>query len=177
MGTGPIFMLPLLLFQPMSPYLTTPFARQLYFPIAYPQNYTVTNNSVIELAQSYPVPSIPGWSVVVYLAVSSFIFVWCVGGMFLGLLVTTPPTSNFDVVDFASRVIANHCDGSFTGPLAGLSNGKDSAIREALEDKLMFVRNVGTNGESEEGPDQVGKIGFTMNGKEGHKLAPGELYA
>ena len=177
-GYAPIFMSPLLLFQPSSRYLTTPNAPQLYWPIAYPRNFTVTNDSLIELAQSYPVPSIPRWSVFVYLAVSAFIFVWCMGPMVLALRVDRAPSSNFELLDFAARITANRNEGSFIEPLAALSNGQDFRFRKALQDKDIFVRDVEKEGEGgdEEGK-HIGKIGFTMKGYERRRLGHGSLYA
>jgi len=176
-GYGPVFMSPLLLFQPLSRYLTTPYATQLYWPIAYP-NFTVTNDSLIELAQSYPIPSIPRISVLVYLAVSAFIFIWCMRPMVLALLVDTTPTSNFDLLDFAARITANRYEGSFIEPLAALSNGQDVEFRKALEDKNIFVRDVEKAVDcGDEESKHIGKIGFTMKGDERRKLIQGSLYA
>jgi len=166
MHCGFLFALPLLVFQPMSPSLDT-------------SNFS-TPNQTIELAQSFAVPIIPIWAVLVYLIVSSLILVWSVGGLALALFVDSPAISNFDLLDFAARINANRSDGSFAEPLASLSSGHDSAHREALEDKEIFLRDVGGQtlvyAEDEAGP-YIGKIGFTMDGGEGRRLVKGTLYS
>jgi hypothetical protein len=159
---GILFALPLLVFQPISTYLSTQGGSP---------------NSLIELVQNFSLPSIPVWSVLVYFIVSAVIFFWSVGAMVLALFVDTPSNSNFDAVDFAARIIANHSEsGSLTEPLLGLSNGRDAAIQEALQDKDIFVRDVAEQTEEKEGQD-IGKIGFTMNDGEGKRLLRGALYA
>jgi len=166
MHCGFLFALPLLAFQPKSPFLDV-------------ANLS-TPNQTIEFAQSCAVPIIPSWAVVVYLIVSSFILAWSVGGLALALLVDSPAISNFDLLDFAARINANRSDASFAEPLASLSIGHGPVHREVLEYKDIFVRDVGgqmlVDGEDEAGP-HVGKIGFTMDGGKGRMLVKGSLYS
>jgi hypothetical protein len=165
LNCGIILALPLLVFQPNSHYVS---------------GTSTTPNSLVQLLTTFALPSIPNRSILVYLIVSTLIFFWCVGGLVLALFVDTPATSNFDCIDFAARIIANQSDGSFMQPLLTLTDGRDTAIREALEDKVLFVRDVGVQevdgGHVREGP-HVGKIGFTMNGGESHRLLRGASYA
>jgi hypothetical protein len=154
----------------------------LALPLLVCQNGGISKspNSLVQTQTTLLLPSIPRWSVLAYLIASSVIFFWCIGGLVLALFVQTPPTSSFDTVDFAARIIANHSDESLIHPLLTVANGRDAAIREALEDKVLFVRDVAAqeiNGtEPGEGP-YIGKIGFTMNSGEGHNLIRRGLYA
>jgi hypothetical protein len=152
-----LFTLPVLLFQSSSPFLTSP---DVY-------------NVSMEVSQSFPVTSVPGWCILVYVIVSTFILSWSVGWLILASHVDFPPTSNFEILDFASRVAANRSNGSFTETLASLSTAQDSAFRKALEDKKIFVRDFGNKEatvEEDGGIKRVGKIGFTMKGEEGTML-------
>lgn len=60
-----------------------------------------------------------------------------------------------------------------------LSIGQDSALRNALEDKKIFVRDYGKRNAMEEIGviDRVEKIGFTMKDEEGIMLIQKDLYA
>ena len=166
MNCGFLFALPLLVFQPKSPFVD---ATNLSTP-----------NQIIEFAESCAVPIIPTWAVIVYLIVSNLIFAWSVGGLALALFFRSPAISNFDLLDFAARINANRSDSSLAEPLAFLSIGHGSVYREALEDKNIFVRDVGgqmfVDGEDEAHP-HVGKIGFTMDGGKGRTLVKESLYS
>ena len=85
-------------------------------------------------------PSIPPWSVLVYVAVLILIYIWCIGRLVMVISVdTSPKTSSFDVVDFATGVSTDRFDGSLTEMFSPLTFGKDAEIRKLLENKVVYV--------------------------------------
>lgn len=58
------------------------------------------------LAKSAVRAFIPRWTVIVYTVVSVSTYFWCIGGMCFALFVQGPPTTSFELIDFASRVVS-----------------------------------------------------------------------
>jgi hypothetical protein len=149
--------IPLLLFQPVFNYVSTS------------NSSTAGLSPSIELAEMCTLLSIPRWAVIVYIAIVSLIFLWCIGGIVIALFVDeSPATSNFDVVDFTAATTANRFEGSLADTFASLPFGKDAEIRKRLEDKSVYVRHLGGRMQSKsdgvEGISEVNKIGFTTDG-------------
>jgi hypothetical protein len=158
---GSVLTIPLLVFQPGFFLYSDPIPG-----FSAPADFVVP----IELAQQVVLPSIPPWSVIVYLVVACLVFAWCIGGMITAILVDSPPASNYDVMDFATGVTANHGEGSFSQIFASLTFGNDRAIRKGLEDKAIYVRKVGGLGSVRydvDGDSDMTRVGFVTDGRDG----------
>ena len=103
--------------------------------------------------------------------------------MYISLFVQTPSTTPFPVIDFASRVVSNGEDASFAKILASTSVGDTDVVREKLEDKVLFVRDLPFVNDEEVKKSRSASndckyriIGFTMDQNEGIKLNRKHLY-
>jgi hypothetical protein len=117
-----------------------------------------------DLAKSGVRASIPRWSAILYAVTCVMAYFWCVGGMCIAMSVQTPPTTPFEMIDFASRVVSTPKKHSLSDLLAQTSIGKADLVREKLEEKALFVRYVGFSGDNDEvghgsGNDGVGNGG------------------
>src|SRR5579859_2651142 len=129
----------------------------------------------VDLTQSLQRLTIPKWTWIVYVAISSGIYVWCVSSMVFTLFIVSPPTTSFEVLDFASRIVSNGGDHSFVKLLAETSIGSEKITRNILENKAIFVRAVQLSsglrrqegeqeGERGTGTEIGRKIGLAENG-------------
>jgi hypothetical protein len=134
----------------------------------------------IDLSNNYVLAVIPKWTVLLYTITSIVIVLWCAAGMFVAMLVQSPPTSSFDLVDFTSRVLASRGDSSLSNTLATLSNGNNGAIRRTLQNQALLVRDVRLDsdeaGQGTGADTQIGKIGFVFKGNGTARLSGGRLY-
>jgi len=142
---------PLLLFQPtyLNPNLN--FSSEA-LPIGLaPELYVA-----VDLSQSFQRLIIPKWAWIVYVTISGSIYLCCVGGMVAALFVKTPPTTPFEVVDFASRVVSHDEERAF----AELSTGREDTTRRKLQDKAVLVSRDGLSSgdRGRKGPDINWKI-------------------
>lgn len=136
--------LPLLLFQltGLNPNLSpSPYQPVPGFPPAF------TNSA--ELAQRVVRAYIPSWTVFVYIFFTLLIYLWCIGGMYVGLLIPSPAQSGIEVIDFTSKVVVNP-DKSLENLLAETAGASTSVIQEKLEDEALFLRNVHISGRNPE---------------------------
>ena len=93
----------------------------------------------VALSQSFQRLLIPKWTWIVYVAISGSIYLWCVGGMLGALFIKTPPKTPFEVIDFASRVVANDEEHGFADVREELSIGREGTTRRKLQDKAILV--------------------------------------
>lgn len=131
-----ILTMPILLFQPnwLNPQLlnSTPTAIENSLP---PDLYIS-----VDLSTQTVRAIIPQWTVFLYLIVTLAAYFWCVGGMLLALFVQTPPSTPFQLVDFASRVVANDNDTSVSHLLGETWGGTSGIIRQKLEGTSLYLR-------------------------------------
>jgi hypothetical protein len=116
---------------------------------------------------------IPQWTFILYLIASLAVYFWCVGGMCFALHVQGAPSTPFEVIDFASRIASNRGNNSLSKLLEETCDGNTNTIREKLEDKNLFLRNVGSSENGEEGKTGA-KIGFASDDKMG-RLQKGQV--
>lgn len=93
----------------------------------------------VDLSESVVVGVIPHWTVIVYTAMSSAIFLLCITGICLASLVQGPGISSFPLVDFASRILTNR-ENTLAKVLARLREGKDGDVRRLLADKSLILK-------------------------------------
>lgn len=127
-----------------------------------------------DLAHSAPRAFIPRWTVIFYTLVNLSVFLWCVGGMCVTLFIQRPPITPFELIDFASKVVSNRENQSMSTMLANISNGDEDITRKTLEDKGLFVGDVGIRAVNENevrggedratGTERI--IGFALNSNE-----------
>ena len=131
-----ILTMPILLFQPnwLSPQLLndTPTAIENSLP---PDLYIS-----VDLSTQTVRAIISQWTVFVYLIVTLAVYFWCLGGMLLASFVQTPPSTPFQLVDFASRVVANDNDMSVSHLLGETWRGSSGIIRQKLESTSLCLR-------------------------------------
>lgn len=171
---------PLLLFQPtwLNPNFNVSTDA---FETALPPELYVD----VDLSQSFKRLTIPKWTWIVYTVISLSIYVWCVAGMVVSLFVITPPTTAFEAIDFASRIVSNNEDNSFVKSLTELSIGSEDMTRRILQDKAVFVREVplsSNTGQMEETEMEMEetvmgrKIGLASNDQDMRMLRRKVLY-
>lgn len=98
-------------------------------------------NTSAELAKAVQRAFIPNWTVFIYSVITSFVFIWCIGGMLVALFIPTPISSRFELIDFASTVIASP-DSSIPRSMIESAGGPISTLRERLQDKTLVVPDV-----------------------------------
>lgn len=156
---------PLLLFQPTVGWISVPENANLQYSV-----YT-------ELAKTTTRAIIPRWTTILYTIVYGFAWFWCIGAMCVALSIQAPPTSAFELIDFSSRIISNQIDKTLANLLGELSIGETDLVREKLEDKALFVRDVGVTKFSEEGiTESHRRIGFASEDEGGLMLARSQTY-
>jgi hypothetical protein len=134
-----ILFMPLLMFQAtwVNPYNTMSLDQ-------IGTNLPDENHVSIDLAQSFSRVVIPHWVAAVYTVMSISVYLWCLGGMFAALFILTPPTTQFEQIDFASRLVVNKNDNAFVETLAQLSVGTKDETRKRLQDKGLTIRDIRT---------------------------------
>lgn len=134
---------PLVLFQPtwINPnFNSSSDEPQLGLP---PELYVA-----VDLSQSFQRLTIPLWTWIVYVVVSLSIYVWCVGGLVISLFIRTPPTTPYDMIDFASRVDEEKSIAKFK---ADLSAGRRGTPRRKLQDTAIRIsREISEDGRMQE---------------------------
>ena len=92
------------------------------------------------------------------------VYLWCLGGMFAALFVLTPPTTQFEQIDFASRVAVNKNDNTLVDLLAQLSVGAKDETRKQLQDKGLTISDIrtGIQGDENKEPPSVKIWGLVM---------------
>jgi hypothetical protein len=98
----------------------------------------------VDLTRQVSRAVIPRWTIIVYSAMSLSMYIWCLVGMCAALGVIVPPTSAFEILDFACRVGAKPGN-TLAELLAELDIRSDSKIREKLQNTALFVRETRPN--------------------------------
>jgi hypothetical protein len=157
---------PLLLFQPTSGWVSVAANANLEYSV-----YT-------ELSQSTTRAIIPRWTAILYAVVYVFVWCGCIGALCIALFIQGPATTAFDLIDFSSRIISNQSDKTLARLLSELSAGDAGLIREKLEDKALFVRDVGVSfeGGEEDIYESRRRVGFTSDGEGGFMLEKSQIY-
>ena len=138
----------------------------------------------VDLTRTVPHLIIPQWTVVLYTVTSLLIYLWCVGGIILSIGVVGPPTTPFDMLDFASRIAANRENGSLVELLAEMPFHNSKSFREKFQKKGIFVRELQPSGSSSldygrfhKHSEKSGmKVALTTDGASLTRLQRGRVY-
>jgi hypothetical protein len=96
----------------------------------------------VDLTKSSTRPIIPLWTAIVYTTIAMLLYIWSMGCLFSTLFIVSPPSSPFEAVDFASRVVAKKKNNELEKKMEKLSLGYPGDIRRELQKTVIFAREV-----------------------------------
>jgi len=100
-----------------------------------------------DLVQTVPRGVIAPWTVFVFLALGCLVYCICVGCLLWSMTIQGPPTTRFQLLDFASRIVSNRTPSSFGDLLATTANGDSKYMRSTLVDEHVYLGGLGSAGD------------------------------
>lgn len=153
-------------------------------PAGLPQELYTT----VDLTRTIARGVISPWTVFIFLVLACFIYFTCVACIIWSMTIQAPPTTHFQLVEFAARVVSKgQSNTSWATVLSKTANGDKGYLRSKLVDKNVYLGDVSTVGgiRSSDVPEyddsvpffreSTGTIGFSLTGDVA-PLTAGKVY-
>ena len=100
-----------------------------------------------DLVKTVPRGIIAPWTVFVFLALGCLVYCICIGCLLWSMTIQGPPTTRFQLLDFASRIVSNRTPSSLGDLLATTANGDNKYMRSRLMDEHVYLGGLGRAGD------------------------------